>query len=91
MSISPDAAELLASRKWSSQELARLFGVPNALIGADDRATLQSTKEAALWFCRFCLAGWARQIESELARVLLPSDGSMAIEFDLTPATAWRS
>jgi HK97 family phage portal protein len=83
MNISPDAAELLASRKWSTQELARLWGVPNALIGADDRATLQSTKEAALWFAKFCLAGWARKVESELERVLLPADGSMAIAFDL--------
>jgi HK97 family phage portal protein len=83
MSITPEAAELLESRKFSVQELCRLWGVPPPIVGDYEHATLTNAREAARWFATFTLSGWARKVEDEIARMLLPADGSLCVEFDM--------
>jgi len=57
VSLSPADAELLAMRKLSSTEIARLFRVPPALLGMESGSSLTytSTEMAGIDFLRFSL------------------------------------
>jgi HK97 family phage portal protein len=83
-SIDPVTAELLQSRKFSVAELCRLFNVPPVIAGDFENASLQNATQAARWFCTFTLSAWAEKVEAEIERSLLPADGSMCVEFDMT-------
>lgn len=83
-SIDPVAAELLQSRKFAVSEICRIFGTPPVIAGDFEHASLQNATQAARWFCTFTLSAWATKVERELERALLPADGSLCVEFDMT-------
>lgn len=82
MSVSPEDAEVLASRRFTGEELARLFQVPPAIIGDLSHGTFTNSETAGRWFAQFTLAPWARKLESEVARSLL--DPAHELELDLS-------
>jgi HK97 family phage portal protein len=88
LSISPDDAELLESRKFSGEEQCRLFGVPPAMVGYGDKASNWGTgKEVdVLGFQKFTLRRRLKRIELALEKQLLSArdrlDG-IKIEFNL--------
>jgi len=65
VSLSPADAELLAARKLSSTEIARLFRVPPYLIAAESGSsmTYSNVESEGLNFLRFSLAPWLVAIE----------------------------
>ena len=65
VSLSPADAELLAARKLSSTEIARLFRVPPYLIAAESGSsmTYSNVESEGLNFLRFSLAPWLTVIE----------------------------
>ena len=67
-SISPEDAEMLASRRFTSEELARLFSVPPPVVGDLAHGTFTNSREAGRWFAQFTLSPWARKIEAEFRR-----------------------
>lgn len=95
ISISPEDAELLASRKYSGEELARLFNVPPPLVGIWDHSSFTNSETAGRWFAQHTLAPWIRKIEAEFGRTVLGDDG--ALEIDMSgflrgdPATRWNA
>jgi HK97 family phage portal protein len=95
ISVSPEDAEVLASRRFTVEELCRLFQVPPPLVQSYEFNTFTNSAAAARWFAQFCLAGWARKIEAELSRKLLSS--KYEIEIDLAallrgdPEARWQS
>ena len=97
LGFSPEDAELLASRKFSVEEIARLFAVPPPMIGDLSHGTFTNSREAGRWFAMHTLAPWARKIESVLTRALFPSGSGFEIEVDLSgllrgdPETRWAA
>ena len=88
ISVSPEDAEVLDSRKFSIEELARLFGVPPPLIQDYSRNTFTNAATAGLWFAQFTLAPWARKLEAEFARSLFgASSGTYELVIDLSGLT----
>jgi HK97 family phage portal protein len=84
MQISPEDAEVLASRRFSGEEIARLFGVPPPIVGDLTHGTFTNSETAGRWFAQFTLAPWARKIEAEFARsVFADPTGATHIEIDL--------
>lgn len=83
MSVSPEDAEVLSSRRFSGEELARLYGVPPPIIGDLSHGTFTNSETAGRWFAQFTLAPWARKIEAEFARCLF-SDPAYGMEIDLS-------
>lgn len=86
ISVSPEDAELLASRKFTVEELARLYGVPPPLIQDYSRNTFTNAETAGRWFAQFTLQPWIRKIECEFARSVF-SEASRAtheLEIDLS-------
>jgi HK97 family phage portal protein len=97
ISVTPEDAELLASRKFSVEEIARVFQVPPPLIQDLSHGTFTNSREAARWFAQFTLAPWANKIEREIGRALFDPESQLALELDLSgllrgdPETRWQS
>ncbi|MBB6192902.1 HK97 family phage portal protein [Sphingobium wenxiniae] len=93
--ISPEDAELLETRQFAVVELCRLFQVPPPIIQDYSHNTFTNSAQAGLWFATFCLAPWARKIEAEFARSVLPT--GYELELDLSgflrgdPETRWNA
>jgi HK97 family phage portal protein len=88
LSISPADSELLESRKFSGEEICRLFGIPPAMVGYGDKSSNWGTgKEVdVLGFQKFTLRRRLKRIEQALEKQLLgPKDkaGGVTIEFNL--------
>ena len=83
ISISPEDAEVLASRRFSVEELCRLYQVPPPIIQDYTHNTFTNAAQAALWFAQFSLGPWVRKIEAEFARSVF-TDPAMMLEIDLS-------
>ena len=99
VSVSPEDAELLASRRFTGEELARLFNVPPPIVGDLSHGTFTNSETLISFFAQSTLSHWCRKIEAAYARSLL-SEAERAdheIEIDLSgllrgdPETRWRS
>lgn len=98
ISVSPEDAELLASRRFTTEELARLYQVPPPIVGIWDHSSFTNSETAGRWFAQFTLTPWIRKIEAEFARSVFTTSGreSHFVELDLSgflrgdPAQRWQ-
>lgn len=74
LSINPHDAEMLESRKFSGEQICRLFGVPPAMVGFGDKASNWGTgKEVdVLGFQKFTLRKRLKRIEQAVLKQLVP-------------------
>ena len=98
ISISPEDAEFLASRRFTVEELARIFQVPPPMAGDLSHGTFSNVETLLRWFAQNTLSPWIRKIESEFARsVFGASRETHHLEIDLSglmrgdPAQRWAS
>ncbi|MFC7552638.1 phage portal protein [Pseudoroseomonas wenyumeiae] len=85
VSVSPEDAEVLASRRFTVEELCRLFQVPPPIVQDYTHNTFTNSQQAALWFAQFSLTPWARKIEAEFSRsVFGASSADCTLEVDLS-------
>jgi len=99
ISVSPEDAELLASRRFTTEELARLYQVPPPIVGIWDHSSFTNSETAGRWFAQFTLTPWIRKFESEFARAVFTSAGREQnfLELDLSgfmrgdPEQRWKS
>ncbi len=89
LAINPHDAEMLESRKFSGEQICRIFGVPPAMVGFGDKASNWGTgKEVdVLGFQKFTLRKRLKRIEQALLKQLVPLGERRAqgitIEFNL--------
>jgi len=85
ITISPEDAEILDSRRFSIEEIARLFQVPPPIIQDYTHNTFTNSEAAGRWFAQFTIGPWVRKLEAEFARSVI-GEGSpdMSVEFDLS-------
>jgi len=69
LSLSPADADLVAQRKLSTQEVARLFRVPPSLIASEsgNSLTYSTTEMEATNFLRFSLQPWLTVVEQAIS------------------------
>lgn len=97
MQVSPEDAELLGSRRFAVEEIARVYGVPPPMIGDLSHGTFTNSREAARWFGQFTLTPRVRRLEAELNRALFGPGSPFEVEFDMSsllrsdPETRWAS
>lgn len=86
LSVSPEDAEVLESRRFTTEELCRLFQVPPPIIQDYSKNTFTNASQASLWFAQLTLTPWARKLEAEFARsVFNDADrGLHSLEIDLS-------
>ncbi len=82
LSVSPEDAEVLASRRFTVEELCRLYQVPPPIVQDYTHNTFTNSQQAALWFAQFSLSPWAKKIEAEFSRSVF-TDPAMQLEIDL--------
>lgn len=96
MTISPEDAELLESRKFSTEELCRLFQVPPPIVQDYSHNTFTNSEQAGRWFAQFCLLPWVRKLEASFNRALFPG-GEFELVLDMSafdrgdPETRWKN
>jgi HK97 family phage portal protein len=89
LTISPEDAQMLDSRKFSGEEICRIFGVPPAMVGYGDKASNWGTgKEVdVLGFQKFTLRKRMKRMEQAVLKQLVPLAERRAqgitIEFNL--------
>lgn len=83
LSISPEDAELLSARRFSTEEIARLYQVPPPIVGIWDNSTFTNSETAGRWFAKFTLAPWIRKIEEAFRRTVFSDSSRRTHEMEL--------
>lgn len=71
LTINPNDAQFLDTRKFQREEIACLYRVPMHLLQSLERATNNNIEHQSLDYIRYCLRPWAVRIEQEINRKLL--------------------
>jgi HK97 family phage portal protein len=74
MSISPNEAQFLETRKFQIDEIARIFRVPPHMVGDLDKATFSNIEQQSLEFVKYTLDPWVIRWEQAMHRALLSED-----------------
>lgn len=99
LSIHPEDAELLASRRFTVEELARLYGVPPPVIGHLEDSNFANSESMQRWFAMATLSPWVTKIEHEFHRSVFSASSRRTHRLDLDlqgllrgdPETRWQS
>ena len=70
ISINPQDAQFLETRKFQIEEIARIFRVPLHLIGDLDHATFSNIEEQSLEYVQYTLQPWLIRWEQAIQRSL---------------------
>lgn len=71
ISINPQEAQFLETRKFQINEIARIFRVPPHMIGDLEKATFSNIEEQSLEFVKYTLQPWLVRWEQSVSRKLL--------------------
>ena len=74
ITIAPDQAQFLETRKFQLNEIARIFRVPPHMIGDLERAIFSNIEHLSLEFVKYSLDPWLVRWEQSMARVLFNDD-----------------
>ena len=74
ISISPDEAQFLDTRKFQISEIARIFRVPPHMIGDLEHSTFSNIEQQSLEFVTYSLQPWLVRWEQGIHRALLSED-----------------
>lgn len=74
ISINPNEAQFLETRKFNVQEIARIFKVPPHMIGDLERSTFNNVEQMSLDFVKYTLNPWVSRWEQNMQRMLIPRD-----------------
>ena len=85
ISMSPQDSQLLETRKYQLDEIARIFRIPPHMIGDLERATFSNIENQSREFVTYTLDPWVCRIEQSLTRALLmPSEkGRLFVKFNV--------
>ncbi len=78
--------QLLESRRFQVEEIARVFGVPPFMIGHSEKVTSwgSGVEAMGIGFVRYSLSPWLRRIENEINRKFFPRTTRRVVLFDTT-------
>ncbi|MGH6742562.1 MAG: phage portal protein, partial [Bradyrhizobium sp.] len=82
VSVSPDDAQMLESRRFSVEALARIYRVPGPVIGDFQGGNYSSISEVGRWFYSHTIMPWLNKWERLVERSLLSSIGRRTIEVE---------
>ncbi|MGY2906189.1 phage portal protein [Bradyrhizobium sp. URHC0002] len=75
ISVSPEDSELLASRRFGTETIARIFRVPLPLLGDISNGSYANVVELNRMFATHCLTPWIVRLEQAIMRDLLSAEG----------------
>lgn len=71
ISISPNEAQFLETRKFQINEIARIFRVPPHMVGDLEKSSFSNIEQQSLEFVKYTLEPWLIRWEQSMARVLI--------------------
>ena len=74
ISISPEQAQFLETRKFQINEIARIFRVPPHMVGDLEKSSFSNIEQQSLEFVKYTLDPWVIRWEQSLMRALLTQD-----------------
>lgn len=74
ISISPEQAQFLETRKFQINEIARIFRVPPHMVGDLEKSSFSNIEQQSLEFVKYTLDPWIIRWEQSLNRALLNVD-----------------
>lgn len=85
ITIAPDEAQFIQSRKFQTTEIARIFGVAPHLIADLERSTNNNIEQQSLEFIKFTMLSRFKRWENELDKKLFREDekGEYFVKFNL--------
>ena len=78
-----DQLQFTQVKKFSSEEIARIFQVPPAMIGLEGNTAYSNYEQQVLQFFQGCVLPWVRRIELEVERKLLFEDKKLHCRFNV--------
>ncbi|RYC98823.1 phage portal protein [Facklamia hominis] len=73
ISISPEQAQFLETRKFQINEIARIFRVPPHMVGDLEKSSFSNIEQQSLEFVKYTLDPWVLRWEQALNRSLIPN------------------
>ena len=74
ISISPEQAQFLETRKFQINEIARIFRIPPHMIGDLEKSSFSNIEQQSLEFVKYTLDPWVFRWEQSMQRALLSMD-----------------
>ena len=75
LTVNPEDAQLLETRKFNRSEVAGVFRVPLHMIGDLEKATFSNIEHQSIEFVKFSLSPWMKRIEQSInLQLLIPSE-----------------
>ena len=71
ISISPEQAQFLETRKFQINEIARIFRVPPHMVGDLEKSSFSNIEQQSLEFVKYTLDPWVIRWEQSIRRTLL--------------------
>ena len=88
LSITPEEAQFLETRRYTRSDIAALFRIPAHMIGELQKLSNSNTENMNLSFVVDTLRPYLSRIEAEITRKLLPREtgkvSSLTVQFDVT-------
>ncbi len=85
ITIAPDQAQFLETRKFQINEIARIFRVPPHMVGDLEKSSFSNIEQQSLEFVKYTLDPWVIRWEQSIQRTLLTPDEktSYFVKFNL--------
>jgi len=83
ISVSPDDAQMLESRRFSCEQLARIFRVPGPVIGDYQGGNNASIQEVGRWFYSHTIMPWLNKWERTIEHSLLSTQARRSYEVEI--------
>lgn len=74
ISIAPNEAQFLETRKFQLNEIARIFRVPPHMVGDLEKSSFSNIEQQSLEFVKYTLDPWVSRFEQAMTRRLLTDD-----------------
>lgn len=78
VSVNPDDAQFLETRKFQRSEIAAMYRVPLHMIGDLDRATFSNIEQQSIDFISYTMMPWLVRWEQAVSRQLLSDAGRLS-------------
>ena len=73
ITITPDEAQFIETRKFQAEEICRIYSVPPSLVQLPSQTTFNNVEQQNLQFARHTIVPWTKRIEQEINRKLIQS------------------
>lgn len=74
ISISPNEAQFLETRKFQINEIARIFRVPPHMVGDLEKSSFSNIEQQSLEFVKYTLDPWVARWEQSIVRRLFTEE-----------------